>query len=92
MSRCHGSPGDTSCAVTLRKSWSVYVAGRTSDVAARWVAGLSDAGDVEGALTALEVVAGGLVRRIQPREASDLIAQLPSELQKLGVKLTPPKQ
>jgi uncharacterized protein (DUF2267 family) len=36
--------------------------------------------DVDSALTALEVVAGGIVRRLPPAEAKDLISQLPSEL------------
>jgi len=31
-------------------------------------------------MTALEVVAGGIVRRLTPAEANDFIAQLPSEL------------
>lgn len=35
----------------------------------------------ERALQALEVLLGGLVRRITPAEATDLISQLPSELQ-----------
>jgi uncharacterized protein (DUF2267 family) len=36
--------------------------------------------DLESALTALEVVAGGIVRRLTAGEANDFISQLPSEL------------
>ena len=35
----------------------------------------------EFAVTALELVLGGVIRRITPQEASDLVAQLPSTLQ-----------
>jgi CBS domain-containing protein/uncharacterized protein (DUF2267 family) len=35
----------------------------------------------EFAVTALELVLGGVIRRITPQEASDLVAQLPSALQ-----------
>jgi uncharacterized protein (DUF2267 family) len=53
---------------------------QTSHRAARLVADLTDLEDFDQAMTALEIVAGGLAARITPQEASDLLAQLPSEV------------
>src|SRR5690606_32390070 len=55
-------------------------ASQTSHHAARLVRDLSGLEDDESALTALEIVAGGIVRRVSPTEAKDVIPQLPSEL------------
>lgn len=53
---------------------------RSSHQAARWVLDNTGLDDFSSALAALEVVAGGIVRRLTPAEAADFIAQLPSEL------------
>jgi uncharacterized protein (DUF2267 family) len=53
---------------------------KTSHEAAAVVREMTGLDDVTTALAALEIVAGGIVRRIMPREAYDFIAQLPSEL------------
>jgi uncharacterized protein (DUF2267 family) len=53
---------------------------RSSHQAARWVQDNTGLEDLGSALTALEVVAGGIVRRLTAAEAADFIAQLPSEL------------
>jgi uncharacterized protein (DUF2267 family) len=56
-------------------------ASQTSHEAARVVRDVTGIEDDEAALRALEIVAGGIVRRVTPAEAGDFIAQLPSELQ-----------
>jgi uncharacterized protein (DUF2267 family) len=53
---------------------------QTSHEAARWVQDTTGLEDVAQAMTALEVVAGGIVRRLTAAEANDFISQLPSEL------------
>jgi uncharacterized protein (DUF2267 family) len=52
----------------------------TSHKAANVVRDMTGLDDVESALRALEIVAGGIVRRLPAREAKNLIDQLPSEL------------
>jgi uncharacterized protein (DUF2267 family) len=52
----------------------------TSHKAARLVQDMTGLEDVDSALAALQVVAGGIVRRLTPTEANDFISQLPSEL------------
>lgn len=54
---------------------------QTSRQAAKLVRDLTGLEDTDTALAALEVVAGGIVRRLTPAEANDFISQLPSELQ-----------
>jgi uncharacterized protein (DUF2267 family) len=53
---------------------------QTSHRAARLVADVTGLYDFDQAMTALEIVAGGLAARIVPQEARDLLAQLPSEV------------
>ena len=53
---------------------------RSSHQAARWVQDNTALEDVSSAMVALEIVAGGIVRRLTAAEASDFVAQLPSEL------------
>lgn len=53
---------------------------RSSHQAARWVQDNTGLEDVGSALAALEVVAGGIARRLTAPEAHDFVAQLPSEL------------
>ena len=53
---------------------------QTLHEAARWVKDTTGLDDIVQAMTALEVVAGGIVRRLTAAEANDFIAQLPSEL------------
>jgi CBS domain-containing protein/uncharacterized protein (DUF2267 family) len=55
---------------------------QTSREAARKVQDATGLDDTESAMTALEVVVEGLVRRLTPSEAHDLLAQLPMELNK----------
>src|SRR6185295_9424826 len=59
----------------------------TTGEAARWVRELTGLDHDERALAALEVVAGGIVRRILPEEANDFIACLPNELRELLLEL-----
>ena len=49
--------------------------------AARLVKEATGLDDLESAMAALEIVAGGIVRRLTPTEASHLLSQLPVELQ-----------
>jgi uncharacterized protein (DUF2267 family) len=55
--------------------------------AARWVRELTGLDNDEQALAALEVVAGGIVRRILPEEANDFVTCLPNELRELLLEL-----
>lgn len=66
---------------------------QTTHRAVRWVKDLAGIEDTTAALTALEVVAGAIVRRVTPAEARDFIAQLPSELREplLGLPAGPDK-
>ena len=59
----------------------------TTGEAARWVRELTGLDHDERALAALEVVAGGIARRILPEEANDFIACLPNELRELLLEL-----
>jgi uncharacterized protein (DUF2267 family) len=53
---------------------------QTSHKAAAVVRDMTGLDDPESALDALEIVASGIVRRLQAREAKNFIDQLPSEL------------
>ena len=53
---------------------------RASRRAAELVADAAGLDDFDSAMAALEIVCSGIVRRIEPSEARDFIAQLPSEL------------
>jgi uncharacterized protein (DUF2267 family) len=53
---------------------------QTSHKAASLIRDMTGLSDLDSALAALQVVAGGIVRRLTPPEAYDFIAQLPSEL------------
>jgi uncharacterized protein (DUF2267 family) len=53
---------------------------QTSHKAASLVRDMTGLSEVDSALAALQVVAGGIVRRLTPPEAYDFVAQLPSEL------------
>jgi uncharacterized protein (DUF2267 family) len=62
---------------------------QTSRRAVELVADVTELDDFEQAMTALEVVVGGIVRRITPSEAGDFLAQLPSELRSRVIDATP---
>jgi uncharacterized protein (DUF2267 family) len=62
---------------------------QTSRRAVQLVADLTELDDFEQAMAALEVVVGGIVRRITASEAGDFLAQLPSELRSRVIDATP---
>jgi uncharacterized protein (DUF2267 family) len=62
---------------------------QTSHRAAHIVQDLTGLEDAAQALTALEVVVGGLAARLVPGEARDLLAQLPSELRERVLEQLP---